>query len=161
MFYHSITWCHNPEDHNLNLCHCKNLSSHNSEMLSYCNTTWCHNPEDHNLNLHCCENLEPHNSKILVSFHSTICHHNWKDLDLNLYYHENVKLHNFTQSHNPEDHNLNLHCCEKLQSSQPRDVGILPHHYTVSQPRRPHLECSLTWNLKSCRIWFIAILCIQ
>jgi hypothetical protein len=46
-------------------------------------------------------------------------------------------------------------------ASQPEDgssmdlwnVGILPQHYTVSQPRKPRLETSSPWKPQSSQIW--------
>jgi hypothetical protein len=32
--YHITTWCHNPEDHDLNIHHCENLKSHIAGLLA-------------------------------------------------------------------------------------------------------------------------------
>jgi len=36
--------------------------------------------------------------------------------------------------------------CNAGDSAVLRHVGILPQHYTASQPRRPRLESSLPWK---------------
>jgi hypothetical protein len=51
-----------------------------------------------------------------------------------------VSYHIITRCHNPED-DLNLHP-EDGSSKVLRKVGILPHHYTVSQLGKPRLESS-------------------
>jgi hypothetical protein len=50
-----------------------------------------------------------------------------------------VSYHNTIRRHNPEDLGLSL---EDGGSMDPWNVGILPQHYTASQPRRPLLETS-------------------
>jgi hypothetical protein len=50
-----------------------------------------------------------------------------------------VSYHNTTRRHNPEDKDMNLHP-EDVGSIDFWNVGILPQHYTASQPRRPRLE---------------------
>jgi hypothetical protein len=85
-----------------------------STTAKYHNTTWCYNPELH-LNLHP-EDAAAQNSETQVSYHD------------------------ITQHHNTELH-LNLHP-EDGHSNDLWNVGILPQHYTASQPKRTQLEPS-------------------
>jgi hypothetical protein len=78
-------------------------------MVSYNSTTRRHNPEDFNVH------PEDGGSKVLetlISYHSTARCHNLEDLNVH-----------------PEDGGSYVF----------RIVGILPQHYTASQPRRPRL----------------------